>query len=76
MIQVDGSVQGPFNIVMRTLNPIANNTEYYYFYADLTQQQFSQAKDAIIAYLWAHFALTPWLLAHKVGNLSLIKPLN
>lgn len=50
MIQVDGSVQGPFNIVMRTLNPIANNTEYYYFYADLTQQQFSyQAKDAIIA---------------------------
>ena len=51
MIQVDGSVQGPFNIVMRTLNQIANNTEYYYFYADLTQQQFSQAKDAIIAYL-------------------------
>ena len=73
MIQEDGSVQGPFNIVMRTLNPIANNTEYYYFYADLTQQQFSQAKDAIIAYLWSHFALTPWLLAH---NLSLIKPLN
>lgn len=66
MIQVDGSVQGPFNIVMRTLNPIANNTEYYYFYADLTQQQFSyQAKDAIIANFYSHFALNPWLYTHK-----------
>ena len=50
MIRVDASVQGPFNIVMRTPNPIANNPEYY-FYALFTQQQCSRAKDAIIVNL-------------------------